>query len=170
MCESLSMMSRASHEQAVLVGAVPWPVEPMASTHRAWIRRRGDEQFLEMLRIYRSSGGLVREDEVLRLCRERGARCEELLTRAQRDGRLIRFDWGNQVWLPMFQFNADMTPHPSAQAVFDELRPVFDGWELALWCAQPNGWLGLKRPVEVLTSDLPRLIEAARVDRFIAAG
>jgi|GEM_PF-794873 len=136
----------------------------------AWLRRRGDEHFLELLSAYRATGGLARDNEVVRRCGDHGGRCLEQFMRARAEGRLIRFEWSGLEWLPLFQFDADMRLDTQVQSVINELVPVFDGWELAQWFAQPNGWLDLLRPLDLVVSALPRVIDAARADRFIAAG
>ncbi|SEL50849.1 hypothetical protein SAMN05216359_11085 [Roseateles sp. YR242] len=136
----------------------------------AWLRRRGDEHFLQLLNAFRATGGLARDREVVRLGGDQGGRCLEQLMRARLEGRLIQFDWSGLVWMPLFQFDADMRPNPDVQSVVGELVPVFDGWELAQWFAQPNGWLDLLRPLDLVFQNTHRVIEAARADRFIAAG
>ena len=52
----------------------------------------------------------------------------------------------------------------------DELRPVFDDLELALWFVTPNDWLGGARPAFAMHHSLPAVLQAARADRFVAGG
>ena len=50
------------------------------------------------------------------------------------------------------------------------LRSVFDEWELAEWFACPNSWLGGQTPASQVVLDEQAVVEAARADRFVAAG
>ncbi len=71
----------------------------------------------------------------------------------------------------MFQFELrDLSVKPGPRRVLAELKPVFDDWGLAVWFVQPNSWLQTMRPLDLLDSDLTGVLEAARTDRFIAAG
>ena len=67
------------------------------------------------------------------------------------DGRAVSFAWQGRAMLPMFQFEpSTMSLWPSASAgVAWQLQAVFDGWELALWFAQPNAWLSDWAPVGI---------------------
>lgn len=127
-----------------------------------------DAQFVEMLRAFRRSGGLAREAEIIQqqqTCRSSGRRGED------RPGPVICFEWGQRFWLPWFQFNrADMSLRPGPAKVLAELTPVFDGWAIALWFAQPNLWIGEQRPIDLIDHCLVSVLGAARADRFIAAG
>ncbi len=49
-----------------------------------------------------------------------------------------------------------------AAQILTVLQPRFSGWQTALWFTSRNGWLGAKRPVDVLKSDPEALVEAAR--------
>jgi hypothetical protein len=87
------------------------------------------------------------------------------------DGTLFSLDWGDEVWVPLFQLSPDnLMPCPKARLVAAELTPTFCGWETADWFVQPNHWLSGAMPIELLASDTPAVHNAARADRFIAAG
>jgi hypothetical protein len=54
----------------------------------------------------------------------------------------VSFEWQSQTMLPMFQFDLPgLTLRPCVAEVVQELRDVFDGWDLALWFAESNAWL-----------------------------
>jgi len=73
--------------------------------------------------------------------------------------------------LPMFQFDqVTATPKPSMAPVLAELRGVFDEAELALWFVSSNDWLKGDRPAMVMHQNLPGVLHAARVDRYLARG
>ena len=87
------------------------------------------------------------------------------------DPPAICFEWASTLWLPWFQFDRK-TLHLRAgpASVISELSPAFDGWELAVWFAQPNLWLGNSRPIDLIDASLSHVLGAARADRFIATG
>ena len=128
-----------------------------------------DTQFVTMLNAYRASGGLARAQEVVALFK----RCEgptvATLTQwiVQRD--VICFDWRAQAWLPMFQFDRlHLQPDIKLKPVFSELAGTYGQWELATWFAEPNPWLESHAPVDMLLTDMPAVLNAARAERFIA--
>jgi hypothetical protein len=127
-----------------------------------------DALFVMMLRAFRRSGGLAREAEVIdrsQACNSPGWRVDCLT------GAIICFEWEQRFWLPWFQFDpADMSLRPGPARVIAELAPVFDGWGIATWFAQPNLWLANARPVDLIDECLASVLGAARADRFIAAG
>lgn len=93
------------------------------------------------------------------------------LTRLIATGEVLAFDWHHTTWVPMFQFDPlSLALRPEPRQVLAALAGAFDGWSLALWFAQPNTWLLGCRPMDLLQSDLPAVLKAARKDRFIAAG
>lgn len=132
---------------------------------------RTNHQFIAMLNAYRCSGGLARAQEVLVLFKRCCVSDIATLDRWIVKRKVISFEWQSKMWLPLFQFNRfDMTLQPALGQVLAELTSVYDHWELANWFAQPNQWLAERTPVDMLASDLPAVLHAARADRFIAAG
>ena len=93
------------------------------------------------------------------------------LTRLIATGEVLGFDWHHTMWVPMFQFDRlTLALRPEPRQVLAALAGVFDGWSLALWFAEPNSWLLGCSPMDLLQSDLPAVLKAARMDRFIAEG
>lgn len=81
--------------------------------------------------------------------------------------RLVR-DWREQCrvfvvptadgpQLPGFQFDERGVPLPAIADVLAAFADRLSGWGLALWFTGSNGWLGDRRPVDVLDSD-PELV------------
>jgi hypothetical protein len=127
-----------------------------------------DALFVEMLCAFRRSGGLARESEVHQLNRVWTAGCSH---EASLSGPIVCFEWGQRLWLPWFQFDpVDMSLRPGPSKVISELSTTFDGWDLAVWFAKPNMWIGNARPIDLIDESLPCVLGAARADRFIAAG
>jgi hypothetical protein len=117
-----------------------------------------DAVLIQLLRAYRSSGGMTSE---------RSSRHRPFMSSVPP----IHFEHAGAVWMPKFQFDAsgsDLTP--ACRAVLAELTGVFDGWEQAVWFASPNLWLAEGRPVDMIVSHASCVLGAARADRFIAVG
>ena len=129
------------------------------------------QPFFAVQEALRGKGGLARADDLARLLED----CRHVdfigLAKLMVSGAIFSFEWGGAHWIPMFQFNlADLTVKPAARSVVAELNTTFDGWSLAEWFTQPNDWLAGRTPVDLIDSDLPVVLDAARADRFIANG
>lgn len=161
--------------------SLPAPLDGVAEAHlRASLQRArpvrlagppADAAFTSMRAAFRPTGGLARGDDLARLLEDQG-RGEALdLARLIVLRELFCFEWGDVHWVPMFQFNLrDLSVQPGPRRLYAELGTVFDGWALALWYAQPNAWLHGERPVNRLATDFDAVLDAARADRFVAAG
>jgi hypothetical protein len=130
-----------------------------------------DHDFMALHNAYRRLGGLARAHELSRVWADdepahRG-RLESMIDR----GRAFAFHWHDGVWLPRFQL--DRTNHdttPAVTRVLEEFGARWNGWELACWFVEPNVWLDDQAPADRLAVDLPRVLEAARADRFVRLG
>ena len=130
-----------------------------------------DRQFVQMLRHYRESGGLARGDEVVERLAQCGNPGVPTLARQIVERSVMSFEWRNELWLPMFQFDlADMALKAGPLQVAAELAPAFDAWHTAFWFVQPNPWLKGRMPVDAINTELAEVLQAARTDRFVAAG
>jgi hypothetical protein len=161
-------------------GYPPFPLEaplgPMGLTKRH--HGQGDISatpsstgFTAMLVAYRATGGTARGDDLARLLQDRPHDSYVSLARLIATRKVFSFEWRNTYWVPMFQFDlADLSLRPGPQQVIGELNSEFDDWSLAVWFTQPNTWLRGDKPVDVLGTNLQAVIDAARADRFVAAG
>jgi hypothetical protein len=128
-------------------------------------------EFETMRTNFRPTGGIARVGEFVDLFRRQQGPTPFTLANWIERRQVIGFEWNDAIWLPWFQFHRTaLVPHPQLAAVFAELNPVFDPWEVANWFAQPNSWLAGRIPVNTLLSDLQAVREAARADRYIANG
>lgn len=84
--------------------------------------------------------------------------------------RMLGVAWNHEVWIPGFQFEPHGAIKPAATAVFLELVPSHDPWDLAAWFITPSIWLHDDRPIDLLEAAPARVLEAARVDRYVANG
>lgn len=145
-------------------------------TAAGWRLRRNpavpaEVEFEAMRTTYGPTGGIARVGELVDLFRYQQGPTPNTLASWIERRQVICFEWNDAIWLPWFQFHrVALVPHPQLDAVFAELAPVFDAWEMAAWFAQPNSWLAGRIPVNTLLSDLDAVREAARADRFIADG
>ena len=129
--------------------------------------------FAALREAYRISGGMSRGDDLARMLCNRQSGDFVSLAMLILAREVFAFQWQQSYWVPMFQFDLrDLSVKANANAhrVVSELVDQFDGWALAVWFAQPNSWLHGARPVDMLNSNLAEVLEAARSDRFIAAG
>lgn len=93
------------------------------------------------------------------------------LARMLSAGEVFGLRWRGSIWIPMFQFDlTDLSSKSVVQTVRMALGRSFDDWELASWFTSPNLWLQGRRPVDLLDSDSPSVLEAARADRFVTEG
>jgi hypothetical protein len=130
-----------------------------------------DQDFMEMLSTFRNTGGVARGDEVVDMLRAAHSFDVSHLARAIVNREVLSFEWHDELWLPLFQFDLkDMSLREAPRRVAAELACAFDGWALAQWFATPNSWLAGRMPVEVIGDYPADVFHAARTDRFVAMG
>ena len=124
-----------------------------------------------LLAAFRTTGGVVRGDELAMMLEDRKMGDLASLGRAMATDAICSFQWRSAFWIPLFQFDLDkLTVKDGPSKIMQEFKGVFDGWMLAAWFAQPNSWLSGRKPVDLLGSNLPAVFEAARADRYVAVG
>lgn len=129
-----------------------------------------DRGFAAMRAAFRATGGLARADDLARLLDDRRGVFPGLATLID-SGDGSGFEWRDVLWVPMFQFELrDLSIKQRSRQVLAELPVSYDGWVIAAWFVRPNSWLNERRPVDLLDSNLPALLDAARADRFVALG
>ncbi|MDP9995214.1 hypothetical protein J2W30_006205 [Variovorax boronicumulans] len=130
-----------------------------------------DAGFVALLSAYRSTGGLVRGEDVAGHLTRQGGDGYVHLARLIVAGDVLHIRWSGHVWLPLFQFNRPaLDVRPDVLKVLSELRTVMDACELMLWFVTPNAWMGGRKPVEMVNVSPCELYGAARADRFISRG
>lgn len=130
-----------------------------------------DQGFVAMLDGYRKTGGLARGNDLERWMENRQPQRVMALTKLIVSRQIFSFEWFDTFWIPMFQFVLpDLAIKPGLRKVLAELSTVFDGWTLAAWFVQSNPSLNGGRPVNLLDSNLSEVVQAARLERFIATG
>jgi hypothetical protein len=120
---------------------------------------------------YLPTGGIVSGDCFSQLMRHGLDQPISVLARWVVDRDVVSFELHGQIWLPMFQFEpSNLRVRPGVLKVIEKLRSGFDEWELAEWFAQPNSWLDGQTPASQVACDEQAVLQAARTDRFVAAG
>ncbi len=149
------------------------PIDAMAVPGRlpqAASQGDGDADFAAMRAAYQVTGGFARGDDLARLLEDRGRGDFASLARLIVGREVFGFEWRRALWIPMFQFSADLRLKPGLKAVLAELATEYDGQRLAAWFVEPNGWLEGARPIDALDADPAEVLQAARADRFVATG
>lgn len=133
--------------------------------------KRTEEDFNVMTRAFRQTGGISRADDIARRLSTHSDQPISIVARWIVNREALAFGWKGQTMLPLFQFDpCGMTLRPGVTVILRELSDVFDNWGCALWFAQPNVWLGDRPPVDLMETGLREVLDAARVDRYIARG
>ncbi|HEX3129451.1 MAG TPA: phasin family protein [Thermoanaerobaculia bacterium] len=120
--------------------------------------RRNAAARLEMI----SEFGLLSSSEVAELAGSRSANRAALANRWKQEGRLFTVTHRGETRYPGFQFDREGQPLAAVAQVLKSLGRQSSEWELALWFTASNGWLGARRPVDLLEREPEAVIEAAR--------
>lgn len=85
------------------------------------------------------------------------------LKKWEADHRIFSIDHDGSRSFPVYAFPSQggASPIPSLRDVLSVLCPMKDGWGVSFWFISPNGWLGGKRPQDLLSTEPSRVISAA---------
>jgi hypothetical protein len=116
--------------------------------------------------------GALRSQEVADLAESRASNRAALANRWRAENRVIAVPVRDELLYPGFQFTAEGKPSPVVAAALEHLRsdPHVTDWQAALWFTSPTGWLGGRRPVDLLDEEPDAVIEAARREIADVAG
>ncbi len=129
------------------------------------------ENFAAIALAYQSSGGIFRAEDLVRLAGLGNGHHPAELISLITSGQILSFQWRKSYWVPIFQFEiGTMLQKNCAHQVILELTDTFDDWEKVVWFVQPNAWLDRATPLALIEEQLPRVLDAARADRVVAAG
>lgn len=108
--------------------------------------------------------GALRSHEVAELAGSRASNRAALANRWRAEQRVVAVPVGDELLYPGFQFTEEGRPHPTVASAIGALRsdPTVSDWQAALWFAGANGWLGGRRPVDLLDDEPQAVIDAAR--------
>jgi hypothetical protein len=132
--------------------AVPTPAVVLQARRNAEARSSVLEEF-----------GALRSNEVADLAGSRASNRAALANRWRSENIVVAVPVGDEWLYPGFQFTAEGRPRAVVGRVLDLMRsdPHTTDWQVALWFATPTGWLGGRRPADVLDEDPDAVVEAA---------
>ena len=116
--------------------------------------------------------GALRSHQVADLAGSRASNRAALANRWRAEQRVVAVPVGDELLYPGFQFSPEGRPHPVVGEALAALRsdPHTSDWQAALWFLSPTGWVGGRRPVDLLDEDPDAVVEAARREVADVAG
>ena len=108
-----------------------------------------------------SEFGLLSSADVASLAGSRAKNKASLANRWKQEGRIFSVPHEGSVQFPAFQFDREGRPHEAVAGVLRILGSKISEWGLGLWFTAANGWLGGKRPVDLLAGEPDRVVDAA---------
>lgn len=140
-------------------------------TPPGWRERQVNGEFIAMTRAFRRTGGMSHGDDIARRLGRHADQPISIVARWIVNKEALAIAWNHQTMLPLFQFDPrSMALRPDVSVILSELSDVFDNWGCALWFAQSNAWLADQLPVDLVETRAREVLDAARLDRFIARG
>jgi hypothetical protein len=137
----------------------------------ALLQKREESEYREMEDAFRASGGLAGSELMTALLCANTDQPISMLARWIVAHDVLGFEWRGRTLVPLFQFDpATMSPRPAVSDVVRELVPVLTEWDISLWFARPNAWLGEAAPVDAIAREPDAVLQAARADRYVAGG
>jgi hypothetical protein len=108
-----------------------------------------------------SEFGLLSSSEIAALAGSQAKNKAALANRWKQEGRIFSVPHRGSTYFPGFQFDVAGRPHEAVAGVLKVLGAKMSEWGLGLWFTAAKGWLGDKRPVDLLDIDPKRVVEAA---------
>jgi len=168
--EPIGRLARGSSpHHAVLEHALAWrsPSDPaFARTDQK--RRTIEEREREMFDLARAHilacGDFLNVQDLARCLGVHVELLSSAIKEWEADQRIFSIDHDGCRSFPVYAFppQGGASPIPALRDVLSILRPMKDGWGVSFWFITPNGWLGGKRPQDLLSSEPSLVISAAR--------
>lgn len=108
-----------------------------------------------------SEFGLLSSSDVASQAGSRAKNKASLANRWKQEGRILSVPHQGSTYYPAFQFDAEGKPRQSVAGVLKALGTKLSDWGLALWFTGRYGWLGDRRPVDLLATEPDRVVAAA---------
>jgi hypothetical protein len=151
----LATAARTGQLERVIDALLPPDVPPLPAV---WHAHRTAEARQECLREH----GALTSSQVAEMAGSKATNRSALASSWRAAGRIVGVEWQGVTIFPAFQFDAEVQPRAPIARVLSHLRDAGLGnWEQALWFTTPTGWLGDRRPVDVLDEDPAAVIAAA---------
>jgi hypothetical protein len=146
---------RTGQLERVVDALLPPAVPPLAAV---WHAHRTAEARLAFM----SEHGAWPASEVADRAGSQATNRSALASSWRAAGRVLAVEFNGGMVFPAFQFDADVQPRPAVATILTHLRAAgLSEWQQALWFNAPTGWLGDRRPVDVLDADPAAVIAAA---------
>ena len=147
------------HRRDELIAAL-MPTAPDLPTPAAVLQARRNAEARNALF---AEFGALRSAEVAEFAGSRAANRAALANRWRGEERVIAVQVGDELLYPGFQFTSEGKPHPTVASALAELRSKghVSDWQAALWFVAANGWLGGRRPVDLLDAEPDAVVDAA---------
>jgi len=129
--------------------AVPLPAEVLQARRNAVMREA----------MFREFGALT-SAQIGELAGSKSPNRAALAHKWKSDGRIFSVPHQGANYFPGFQFDGEGQPIPLVAQIIRILHEL-SPWELALWFTSRDGYLGGRRPVDLLTSEPARVVFAA---------
>jgi hypothetical protein len=129
---------------------IPSPVAVLQARRNAEAREAMIQEF-----------GVLSSTGVAELAGSQAKNRAALANRWKQEGRLFSVQHHGATVFPGFQLDAAGRPLPVIAEVIARLGSRGSEWELALWFVSETGWLGGRRPVDLLERDPQAVAEAA---------
>lgn len=108
-----------------------------------------------------SEFGLLSSSDIASRAGSRAKNKAALANRWKQEGRIFSVPHYGTASYPAFQFDDEGQPLPVIASILSSVGRQSGGWELALWLIAANGWLGGRRPVDLLRSEPETVARAA---------
>jgi hypothetical protein len=132
--------------------AIPTPTVVLQARRNAQARAAMLEEF-----------GALTAAEVADLAGSEAKNSSALAGRWRREGRVLAVEHLGTLYYPGFQFDSSGKPRPDIARVLRYLgSPDVTSWQQVLWFTSANGWLGGRRPVDLLDDDGDAVVAAAK--------
>jgi hypothetical protein len=133
------------------------PAEEPSAAEIAQLRRNAEAR-----KVFLAEFGALTSKQVAELAGSRATNQAALANRWKAQGRIFAVEAGGRSLFPAFQFADNGQARPVVAEVLAAFGPKAAGWQTALWFTGANGWLGAKRPVDLLESAPEAVAAAAR--------
>lgn len=108
--------------------------------------------------------GALTSSEVSKLASSEARNRAALANRWKQEGRILSVTRHGTTLFPGFQFDDQGRPKVVVAKVIRTLGPASSDWELALWFTKATGWLGGRRPVDLLDQEPEAVVKAAECE------
>jgi hypothetical protein len=155
------LLLRATEQRKVRAEALieaMLPPETVPSPVAVLQARRNAEAREALLREF----GLLTSLQVAEWAGSQAKNRAALAHRWKEEGKIFAVQHGGTTGFPAFQFDPSGRPRAVIADIITTLGSRSSEWELALWFLAETGWLGGRRPVDLLDSEPQTVFEAAR--------